>query len=76
MVINKSCGITDFLNINNCDNFATKHAWGILYPTSGIRVKSIPVIQFIVGNKCVFLFMEHFNLIYNAIIAYYLTIHE
>ena len=33
-------------------------------------VKSIPVIQFIVGNKCVFLFMEHFKLIYNAIIAY------
>ena len=30
----------------------------------------VPVIQFFVGNKCVFLFMEHFYLIYNAIFAY------
>ena len=34
MAINQSCGTTDFLNIGKCDNFATKHAWGILYPTS------------------------------------------
>ena len=33
-------------------------------------VKSIPVIQFIVGNKCVILFMERLNLIYIAIFAY------
>ena len=30
----------------------------------------VPVIQFFVGNKFVFLFMEHFYLTYNAIFAY------
>ena len=51
----------------NCDTIRLFFAFLFLALFS---VKSIPVIQFIVGNKCVFLFKEHFKLIYNAIIAY------